>query len=308
MPKNNALTLKRFMQLGFSLIITGIFVFVLWRWIDWPRFRVMVATVQLSYVGLGALCYIGVYLARAVRMRAIIPKTTIPDLFWINSVQYFFNKILPARTGELTLPVLIQRYTGASFGRGVAVLLLLRFFDILVIVALLTISLYVISVPPLMTRALPWLMAAETGGLLVIFALPVLLKKIELQAIAKLTTFVQQPGYVRFILGGLRDTIIAWVFLYGYLYCMVLATHGAFSFWAVVFAATFSILTIVLPISAIGNFGTFEAGWVLGFVMLGMAKTDALAVGFFTNIVLTILNGLLAGIGFMILEYHRKQV
>lgn len=299
------MTANKFLRLIGSLLITALFVYFLVHWIDWSRFLVLVRQVRLEYVLVGSISYACVYAVRAVRMQALIPHTEFVPLFWINSVQYFLNKMLPMRTGEFTLPMLLQRYTKASFGRGLATLLLLRYMDLMIIMTLLSLSLYFVAVPQIVPyRDYVWLLFLAVFGMFVVLLfLPRLAKKIP-----RLKQFIPSTGYGQFIAAGLRDTLLAWLFFYGYLYCLVHALHLSFSFWAVVFAATFSILTIVLPVSAIGNFGTFEAGWVIGFVMLGMTKGDALATGFFTNVVLTLLNALLAGFGTVYLETKRLQV
>jgi uncharacterized membrane protein YbhN (UPF0104 family) len=179
---------------------------------------------------------------------------------------------------------------------------LLRYMDVMIIMSLLATSLCVISLPVVaLYRRYIWLLIlALVGMLALLFFVPLLSTKFT-----KLKKFIPKTNYTGFVVSGLRETLVAWLCLYGYLYCTVQALNLQFSFWTVVFAATFSILTIVLPVSAVGNFGTFEAGWVIGFVLLGMSKGDALATGFFTNVVLTLLNAVLAGIGFFILEHGR---
>ena len=295
--------MNKFLKLFISLCVFIVFVYVLVQWIDWPKFRLMLTHVSWWYVGLGSLFYSGVYVARAIRMQALIPKTTFLQMFCINSVQYFFNKLLPARTGELTLPMLIKRYTPASFGRGLATLLLLRYMDVIIIMGMLLLSLFLVPAPAVIHfRAYAWLLLLGILGMLVVlFLLPWLAQKFT-----QLQKFIPDTRYVHFVLTGLRDTVFAWVCLYAYFFCLMQGLHVHFDFWAVVFACTFSILTIVLPVSAIGNFGTFEAGWILGFVMLGMNKGDALATGFFTNVILTVLNAGLALIGVIYLEYRYK--
>jgi uncharacterized membrane protein YbhN (UPF0104 family) len=274
------------------------------RWVDWPKFMVMLAHVSWWYVASGGVFYAGVYVARAIRMRALIPQTRFLQMFWINTAHYFFNKIMPARTGELTLPMLIKRYTAVSFGQGMATLLLLRYMDVIVIMLILLVSLFLVPATVVLRfRGYAWVLVL---GILILMAGFILLPRLA-RKITKLKKLIPETNYTRFVWTGLRDTLCAWLCLYAYLFCLVQSLHLQFGFWAVAFAGTFSILTIVLPVSAIGNFGTFEAGWVLGFVMLGMNKGDALAAGFFTNVVLTILNAVLALIGIMVLECSRKR-
>jgi uncharacterized membrane protein YbhN (UPF0104 family) len=52
------------------------------------------------------------------------------------------------------------------------------------------------------------------------------------------------------------------------------------TYFSVIFASTFAILTTVLPFQGLGNFGTLEAGWTLGFVAVGVSREMAISSGF----------------------------
>jgi len=64
---------------------------------------------------------------------------------------------------------------------------------------------------------------------------------------------------------------------------------------------------MLLPVSAIGGFGTFEAGWSFGFVLLGMTLDSALPIGFFTNIFGLIVSAALATFGYFFLMFRRGK-
>ena len=67
---------------------------------------------------------------------------------------------------------------------------------------------------------------------------------------------------------------------------------------------------MLIPISAIGGFGTFEAGWSIGFVLLGMPLDTAVSIGLFTNIFGLIVSGAFASFGYFYLmnplQYNKK--
>ena len=75
----------------------------------------------------------------------------------------------------------------------------------------------------------------------------------------------------------------------------------------VVFASTISNFTFILPISAFGSLGTFEAGWTIGFILLGLSKDMALPIGLFTNLFGILVNGCLAIIGYIYLMSKNKK-
>jgi uncharacterized membrane protein YbhN (UPF0104 family) len=55
-----------------------------------------------------------------------------------------------------------------------------------------------------------------------------------------------------------------------------------------VFGSTVAVIGNALPISGIGNWGTLEAGWAVGFLMVGLSKEKAIATGFGIHIIIFI--------------------
>jgi hypothetical protein len=68
-----------------------------------------------------------------------------------------------------------------------------------------------------------------------------------------------------------------------FVFCAVLARGfglpDSISFAQASFGASLAILTSLVPLSAFANFGTLEAGWVLGFGIFGVSRELALATG-----------------------------
>jgi uncharacterized membrane protein YbhN (UPF0104 family) len=51
------------------------------------------------------------------------------------------------------------------------------------------------------------------------------------------------------------------------------------------FGSTIGVLANALPVSGIGNWGTLEAEWAAGFLMVGFSKERAIATGFGVHII-----------------------
>jgi hypothetical protein len=60
------------------------------------------------------------------------------------------------------------------------------------------------------------------------------------------------------------------------------------SFTKMIFGSTVGVIANALPISGIGNWGTLEAGWAAGFLMVGLSKEKAIATGFGVHIIIFI--------------------
>lgn len=75
------------------------------------------------------------YALRALRIRraAGLPRDRLPDVIRVFALYNLSNWLLPARLGEASLPLLLQRRHGLSLDRGSGVLLWLRLLDLHVI-------------------------------------------------------------------------------------------------------------------------------------------------------------------------------
>ncbi len=70
-----------------------------------------------------------------------------------------------------------------------------------------------------------------------------------------------------------------------------------------------------IPVSVFGGFGTFEAGWSVGFVLLGIQLETAVSIGLFTNVFGLLISGAMATFGYFYLmvtkrkeEYDTKEI
>jgi uncharacterized membrane protein YbhN (UPF0104 family) len=88
-------------------------------------------------------------------------------------------------------------------------------------------------------------------------------------------------------LGGPRQyadlmlsSLAVWVSSFAMLHVLLLGLGVHVASSQTLIGATAATLTSVLPINSLGNFGTLEAGWVGGFLLVGMNPDTALSTGF----------------------------
>lgn len=82
---------------------------------------------------------LGSYALRALRIRAAepsVPRDDLPGLLRLFTLYNLSNWLLPARLGEASLPLLLQRRYGLPLARGGGLLLWLRLLDLHVIAVL----------------------------------------------------------------------------------------------------------------------------------------------------------------------------
>jgi len=89
-------------------------------------------------------------------------------------------------------------------------------------------------------------------------------------------------------------SILIWLVLF-LLFWRVLQLVGFYiSFSEVILGSSLATLTQLLPINTLGNIGTLEAGWVLGFTMLGFDSYKTLTAGIVMHVIVILSAGVYA--------------
>jgi uncharacterized protein (TIRG00374 family) len=253
----------------------------------------------------GCLLYLINCLARAYRFvrLARAPLRHIPATMGVVLAMSLANQVLPARLGELSYVYLAHRSQDLPVGRGVVSLVIARLFDLLTIGLL-----FVAGAWPAMTHLPPaaraYLWIALGGVALVVAIIAVLViwyrtlcrltaRLIESRALAripgrnKIGRLIEEIESAMSSLGGLRQytdlmlsSLAVWASSFAMLHVLLLSLDVQVAPSQTLIGATAATLTSVLPINSLGNFGTLEAGWTGGFLLVGMDLDLALSTGF----------------------------
>jgi uncharacterized protein (TIRG00374 family) len=275
----------------------------------------------------GFFLYTGCYFFRSVRFHYLLNREMpVRDLFPVVCLHNLITMVLPARTGELSYIYLVNKHHGRTIGEGIATLFIARMFDVISISSLFLISF------ALVVHSLN----ANTGfifGVILVLGLFLMLlfiflnkSRSFLEAFIKLCSYagIENTRPVNLIVRKGEETIAAleiartskeysfitifllslgvWGCLYAFTALMVITMDIHAGFSAIIFACTFAFMTAILPVQGIGNFGTFEAGWTLGFLSIGVPPELAVSTGFSFHIINVIFNGILGLAGIILLH------
>ncbi len=240
----------------------------------------------------------------AVMLKAV--NISQADLYAITSYHNFFNQIFPARTGELTFVYYLKKMAGADISKGLHILLVTRIFDFIVVAAFFVCSLvvyygrrtsmallamgiifFILSVAVLFN--LKWIVMFF-NGIFNFFTAKTGLDRIGLveKIKRKMEPVVEEfAGFdtKRFVPELAFTSMLIWGALYAFSFVTIHAFGVDINFLQSVAGSTGGVLTNVLPINSFGSFGTMEAGWAGGFVLVGMSAQDAITTGFGNHIV-----------------------
>ena len=267
----------------------------------------ILSVLYLPYLLLSLILYTFTYYFRAKRFTLFFPRIRTIDLSAVMAVHTFFNNLLPFRSGEASFPIILKKMFGVEGVISSAALLVVRLFDLLSLSLLFTLSTLFIS---LHERKLVFISLFLTFFILILLFLGFkFLKKLKVKfsTASLLFLFFSEFKSGRNLLLTFVYSIINWSLKFLSFYFILKAADLRINLFQTVFVATFGELTTVLPIHSIGGFGTYEAGLVGGFALLGMKGSYALTVAFYFHLLLFTMSALLAFVGWIYLLKERRD-
>ena len=123
-------------KIAISIIITGAALYFLLDYENLYSYSMKLRSADLTIL----LTALGIHfisvLIRSWRISVLLGRRwslPTPAIIKTSTLHHFFNAFLPARAGELALPVLLNRWHQISYSQGAGALLTMRAFDLLVL-------------------------------------------------------------------------------------------------------------------------------------------------------------------------------
>ena len=255
-----------------SLLVLLVFGWAVHHYWGWQRLFTPWATVPIALVALVVLAQLSSYSVRAYRVyyaEPEIPRGRWHDCLKLILLNNVINLMLPARTGEASFPVLLNRWFGVNAARGSGTLLWLRLLDLGVLAVLALAVLGPSAFPGIPAVLMAALCLAGVAAPLL--ALPAQARAGRLLAgrdgkVAALLRKVLDgvPAKVSHVFVDIGLSWTAWGLKLAAL-AVVFGQLAGLSLPAALMGAIGGDLSTVLPIHAPGGFGTYEAG-VVAFV------------------------------------------
>ena len=281
---------------------------------------------------LGSTGYFLAILFRALRYKWLIHSRDIPlsELFRISVFYHLSLMVLPSKLGELSYPYLLNKISGMSITEGMASLIASRVYDFFIFLMIfLFASIGFQSFFKIHIFFIIFLSAFSIGlTLLVFFYMSNLLRLFSIlmgrisqrigtksskpfQWIQRKIHEIAEDFYAikarRTYFPVTLTSLASWITIYWMFYAFLRGFGIEISFLKVVFGSTIAVLANALPISGIGNWGTLEAGWAAGFLMVGLSKEKAIATGFGVHIVIFVVCVVMGFICWVSLNLPKKE-
>jgi len=298
-------------RLILSILITVGIILVLLLQISFKDLYTLLSTIDPLWAALGSIALLLAILLRAFRFKWLIHSKAIPfsDLFRITAFYHLSIMVLPSKLGELSYPYLLNKNSGTNVTEGLASLVVSRVYDfVIVLMVLLSVS---IGFQDLfkVNSTLVILLVTLLIGLIVfgLFYMSSFLRWFS-NGLGKISNWTgsRNAKFVLWIQKKMDDmaedfyaiksrhthfsvslaSLASWVMIFCAFYAYMKGFGVEIPFTRMIFGSTVGVIANALPVSGIGNWGTLEAGWAAGFLMVGLSKEKAIATGFGVHIII----------------------
>jgi uncharacterized membrane protein YbhN (UPF0104 family) len=233
--------------------------------------------VSLSWAFAGLGCYFVNYLFRATRFRTISEKRLKmwPDSVHSASLHGFATYLLPFRTGDLTLPVILNAVSGTGFLEGSRILIKARLLDISTLGCLMFFAGLFFPIPISFSMKIVWVLLGIGMSLA-----PIAVRWLEgFKRIrsSRMFNYFNTFGPVSSI--TLEEVLVSfgiWIAVGACFYCAAMAVGLSLSVGGVWLLISIQLPLQLIPIQGFANAGNHEGGWLAGLAMLGIPVSEAL--------------------------------
>jgi uncharacterized protein (TIRG00374 family) len=306
-------------RLILSILITVGIIVILLLQISLKDLYALLRTIDPLWAALGSIAYLLATLFRTLRFKWLIYSKTIPfsDLFRITAFYHLSLMVLPSKLGELSYPYLLKKISAMNVTEGLASLIVSRVYDFFIILMIL---LFVSIGFKGLFKVNPFLIILLVALLIgfIIFALSSMSSFLRCfsNVLGRISHGIGSRN-IRFFLWmqekmnemaedfyaiKARKTyfpvsvtsLASWIMIFCTFYAYMKGFGIDIPFTKMIFGSTVGVIANALPISGIGNWGTLEAGWAAGFLMVGLSKEKAIATGFGVHIIIFIVCALIS--------------
>jgi uncharacterized membrane protein YbhN (UPF0104 family) len=102
-------------------------------------------------------------------------------------------------------------------------------------------------------------------------------------------------------------SLLIWLFTFAWFWAFLAALGIRTEAAEVIVGATFAVLSKAIPFITVGGLGAHEAGWTMGFLLVGFDQPTAIASGFAVNVLTLVASLLCGGLGLLGLTLARRR-
>lgn len=301
---------NKFFKIGVSVLLTYFVFAYFFQIVDFEVLKQEVGKINWWWMLASVGAYLVTYLFRAWRIYLIVRReqpVRYGTIYRVSLIHQFYNRILPFKTGELSLVYLLKKNCNLGAGNGSLVLLFIRVFDFLVMFMMFLLCSFMIGIDLIDRKYIYGILAVFVLFLCLLpYLLKFLPKIVKHPKAAELSAFYKRSVTPQVLVKTFVSTLLMWLFLYLSMHLVIAAFSISIPFYVTVCATFLASVGGMLPINGIGGFGAVETGWVLGFTLLGLDKPAAVASSIVSNLESFVII-VLFGAGALLIERIQKN-
>lgn len=282
---------KNIIRFSISIISILFFGYILTK-INLLQIKDLFNNISIGVWSLVFLSYIGLYLAKSLRIHLLNPAIPVFETFSISVYHNFYLMLLPFNLGEMAYIKKLHDHN-IEVSKSVSDMFLMRSLDAFVIASTLLVTIFLqdsflisgnIFLFTFLSTALIIFIFRTEWFLLILK----ILKKTKLVFLKKLLFFIEKivlnlinvsikKKIVLFLI-----TIVTWM-LSASTWIILLKTISDIGLTHILIATLLSVASSTLPISTPGAVGLTQGGWLLGLTVAGETKVFALNFSIIAN-------------------------
>ena len=263
---------------------------------------------RIEWVLFGFFFYLMTYLFRAMRLKTLADNKIYlwPDSFYFASLHGFATYILPFRSGDISLPIILKTMSRMNIKEGITVLYKARLMDVVT----LGIWTFLSSIYPY------WEISHSIRGLLLFVGIimcfaPFIMGKI-------LERLKQFDGLCGQLIRQLRNSETIgikvllqstgiWVSLAACFYCIATAIGLTLQVSSVWLLIVIQMPLQLIPLQGIANSGNHEGGWIAGLKLIGLPTSAAIKFAIISHAILLLYVLLIGPIAIITGLFYQKR-
>lgn len=285
--------------------VLGVFlVFFLLRQIDMKELVHQITGVRLEFFLFGGGIYILKVCFRSLRMNRISAEIALP--YWrtlrLSLATSLATQIFPFKLGELSYVYLLNREKSTSSAQGLSALIVIRMMDLLAIGMLYLVVVLSLHSPQsgMQSRQALLFLGLLGGSFGVLFFVSHMSLKFlyrerqkffnEGKSFSRLLDWLgrffvafmtYRPEQIALWMGL---ALLEWMANYVIFYLLLWGMGAPINPFQTITAVTFAAIASALPVNMVGSFGSQEAGWTAGLLMVHVDQQIAITTAFSTHI------------------------
>jgi len=278
-----------------STIITFFLVYFLLNKVDYKNIFYLFGDINYFYVVVSFLFYFILAFIRASRIKLLLNKNSnFRNLFATVLVNNLILNLLPFRSGELSLPLLLKKYSGIRKREGFLLLFYLRMIDTIVLLSFLIATVLLFSGNVIQLKSISYLFIlvllmlaflALFKGDKFLLILSNFSQKRNHRFFKKVSSFTDEllPVYI-FYKNKIKETAVLSVLIFVVLIFVLGFVLKAYpidlSYIDIIAVSLIIIIMTSLPINGIAGIGTIEFGMATFLASTGIDKNLSISIAF----------------------------